>query len=97
MTRLYRITRVWIHRSRPDWVWTSLAPEDVRDVPITLGSSLEVRRRDGSTIAATLAMQPIAPLGETQWAFILTGPDELKSIEPGDEVWLLGDALAGFA
>jgi hypothetical protein len=92
MTRLYRIARVGMHPSRPDWVWTFFDPPEVGDTRIALGSRVEVRRRDGSAVPAMLAMQPIAPRGETHWAYILTGPDELKSVEPGDEVWLLGAA-----
>jgi hypothetical protein len=89
MKRLYRIVRACMHPSRPEWLWTFYAPEEMYSTPVELGSRVAVQRRDGSTIPATLAMQPIAPRGETQWAFILTGPDELRSVEPGDEVWLL--------
>jgi hypothetical protein len=76
VNRLYRISRVWFQPPRQDLVWKSLASDKVREIPITLGSRVEVRCRDGSAIRAVLAMQPIAPRGETEWAFILTRPDE---------------------
>lgn len=66
--------------------------DDPQGARFRIGDAVEIRRRDGTAVKATISGVPMGRTKVGMGEVLLRGPVSKENVSPGDEIWVGGDS-----